>query len=123
VVNIRTLSQYHLGEFEEIVLLTVAILDGEAYGVSIITEIEERLRRKVSLGAIQTVLKRLEDKDMVKSEFGEATNIRGGKRKRLYEITSIGKNILSQAKEQRNSLWDAIPKSSFQIYIVNGYGT
>ncbi|HMT76673.1 MAG TPA: helix-turn-helix transcriptional regulator [Saprospiraceae bacterium] len=115
MVNIRTLSQYHLGEFEEIVLLTVAILDGEAYGVSIITEIEERLRRKVSLGAIQTVLKRLEDKDLVKSEFGEATNIRGGKRKRLYEITSIGKNILSQAKEQRNSLWDAIPKVVFKF--------
>jgi PadR family transcriptional regulator PadR len=52
---------------------------------------------------------------MVKSEFGEATNIRGGKRKRLYEITSIGKNILSQAKEQRNSLWDAIPKVVFKF--------
>ena len=104
------MNEYHLGEFEEIVLLTVAILNGEAYGVSVITEIEDRLQRKVSLGAMQTVLKRLEEKDLVKSAFGEATNIRGGKRKRLYEITTSGKRILSQQKDRRNSLWNAIPK-------------
>jgi len=109
------MSQYHLGEFEEVVLLTVAILNGEAYGVSIITEIEDRLKRKVSLGAIQTVLKRLEEKDLVKSEFGETTNVRGGKRKRLYEITASGKQILNQTKAQRNSLWDAIPKVVFKF--------
>ena len=80
------MSQYHLGEFEEIVLLTVAILDGEAYGISIVEEIETRLERNVSLGAIQTVLKRLEGKKMVRSLFGEATKIRGGKRKRYYSI-------------------------------------
>ncbi len=109
------MSQYHLGEFEEIVLLTVAILNGEAYGVSIITEIEGRLKRKVSLGAMQTVLKRLEEKCLVKSEFGVATNIRGGKRKRLYEITASGKQILNQTKAQRNLLWDAIPKVVFKF--------
>lgn len=109
------MSQFHLGEFEEIVLLTVAILNGEAYGVSLINEIEERLQRKVSLGAIQTVLKRLEDKDLVKSVFGEPTNIRGGKRKRLYEITSSGRQILSWTKAQRNSLWEAIPKVVFKF--------
>lgn len=109
------MSQFHLGEFEEIVLLTVAILNGQAYGVSLITEIEDRLQRKVSLGAMQTVLKRLEDKDLVKSEFGESTNIRGGKRKRLYEITTSGRQILSRTKAQRNSLWDAIPKVVFKF--------
>lgn len=109
------MSQYHLGEFEEVVLLTVAILNGEAYGVSIITEIEDRLKRNVSLGAMQTVLKRLEEKDLVKSEFGETTNVRGGKRKRLYEITASGRRILNQTKAQRNSLWDAIPKVVFKF--------
>lgn len=106
------MSLYHLGEFEEIVLLTVSILDGEAYGVSIIDEIEERLQRKVSLGAIQTVLKRLEEKEMVKSVFGEATKIRGGKRKRFYTITAEGQRVLRETKEQRMSLWNAIPKLS-----------
>ena len=105
------MSQYHLGEFEEIVLLTVAILNGEAYGVSIIEEIEERLERQVSPGAIQTVLKRLEDKEMLKSAFGEATKIRGGKRKRYYTITAEGQKVLRHTKEQRISLWNAIPKA------------
>ncbi len=104
------MRQHHLGEFEEIVLLTVAILNGEAYGVSIIEEIENRLGRNVSLGAIQTVLKRLEDKVMVRSAFGEATKIRGGKRKRYYTITAKGEQILKHTKEQRISLWNSIPK-------------
>ena len=108
------MSQYHLGEFEEIVLLTVAILNGEAYGVSIIEEIEDRLDRQVSLGAIQTVLKRLEDKEMLKSAFGEATKIRGGKRKRYYTITAEGQKVLRHTKEQRISLWNAIPKASLK---------
>lgn len=107
------MSAYHLGEFEEIVLLTVAILDGAAYGVSIVEEIEDRLKRKVSLGAIQTVLKRLEDKSLVKSAFGEASKVRGGKRKRYYDITGSGKELLKQTKDQRTSLWNAIPKLSF----------
>ena len=106
------MSQYHLGEFEEIVLLTVAILDGEAYGVSIIEEIETRLDRSVSLGAIQTVLKRLEDKRLVRSAFGEATKIRGGKRKRYYTISTEGKQVLKNTKDQRLSLWNAIPKTT-----------
>ncbi len=104
------MNAYRLGEFEEIVLLTVAILEGEAYGVSIVEEIETRLSRAVSLGAMQTVLKRLEEKSLVKSEFGEATKVRGGKRKRLYEITLSGKQLLEQTKAQRISLWNAIPK-------------
>jgi PadR family transcriptional regulator PadR len=104
------MSLYHLGEFEEIVLLTVAILNGEAYGVSIIEEIEARLDRNVSLGAIQTVLKRLEEKGMVRSAFGEATKIRGGKRKRYYSITAEGQSLLRHTKDQRLSLWNAIPK-------------
>ncbi len=108
------MSQYHLGEFEEIVLLTVAILNGEAYGVSIIEEIETRLDRNVSLGAIQTVLKRLEDKGLVSSAFGEATKIRGGKRKRYYAITAEGRQLLKSTKEQRISLWNAIPKAVFK---------
>jgi PadR family transcriptional regulator, regulatory protein PadR len=108
------MSQYRLGEFEEIVLLTVAILNGEAYGVSIIEEIETRTDRNVSLGAIQTVLKRLEHKGLVQSAFGEATKVRGGKRKRYYSITGEGKKTLQQTKEQRMSLWNAIPRMALK---------
>lgn len=104
------MSKYRLGEFEEIVLLTVAILNGEAYGVAIIDEIEARLKRKVSLGAMQTSLRRLEEKGFLKSEFGEATKIRGGKRKRYFVLTNFGKRALKEAKEERLSLWDAVPE-------------
>lgn len=103
------MGKHHLGEFEEIVMLTVAILDGEAYGVGIIEEMENRLDRSVSIGSLQTVLRRLEDKGYLKSELGEATKVRGGKRKRYFSLTNLGKDILRQTKEQRVGLWNAIP--------------
>ena len=115
MVYIEFMNQKSIGEFEEIVLLIVAILNGEAYSVSIIEEIEERLNRNASLGAVQTVLKRLEHKGLLKSDFGAATNARGGKRKRLYEITTSGQELLEQTRAQRNSLWEAIPKFSFNL--------
>ena len=108
------MSQYRLGEFEEIVLLTVAILHEEAYGVAIIEEMEKRLGRKVSIDALQTVLRRLEDKGLLSSAFGEATNIRGGKRKRFFTLTRSGQKALNETKDQRMSLWNAIPKIAFK---------
>jgi PadR family transcriptional regulator, regulatory protein PadR len=104
------MSKYQLGEFEEVVLLTVAILNGDAYGVSIIEEIEKRLKRKVSLGAMQTSLRRLEEKGFLKSELGEATKVRGGKRKRFFALTNFGKKALKESKEQRLGLWNAVPE-------------
>ncbi len=103
------MGKHHLGEFEEIVMLTVAILHGQAYGVAIIEEMETRLNRSVSIGALQTVLKRLEEKGYLESEMGEATKMRGGKRKRYFKVTNMGKEVLKQAKDQRLGLWDAIP--------------
>jgi len=108
------MSQYHLGEFEEVVLLTVAILHTEAYGVAIIDEMESRLKRKVSIGALQTVLRRLENKGLLTSAFGEATRVRGGKRKRYFTLTKSGHRILSEAKDQRLALWNAIPAIGFK---------
>ncbi|MCG8389522.1 MAG: PadR family transcriptional regulator [Cytophagales bacterium] len=107
------MSKHHLGEFEEIVMLTVAILHDEAYGVAIIDEMEQRLNRKVSIGALQTVLRRLEKKGYLSSKLGEATKARGGKRKRFFMLTSYGKKVLAEVKEQRLGLWNAIPKFVF----------
>lgn len=99
-----------MGEFEELVLLTVAIMAGKAYGIGIIEELEKRTGRSAAIGAIQTVLKRMEDKGWVSSDFGEATKERGGKRKRYYTITGEGQKALTEKRAQRNNLWDAIPK-------------
>ena len=108
------MKEYQLGEFEEIVLLTVAILHGDAYGVSIKQEIEERLDRKVSVSALQTALRRMEKKDYLRSEFGEATAMRGGKRKRYFQVTKTGKSALDYTKETRKKLWAAVPDISFE---------
>lgn len=108
------MSKHHLGEFEEVIMLTVAILYGEAYGIAILEEIENRMNRKVSIGSIQTVLRRLEKKGYLSSELGDSTPERGGKRKRFFYLTKYGQKILQETKEQRMSLWKAIPKIAFK---------
>lgn len=107
------MNQY-LGEFEEVVMLTVAVLHTEAYGIAIVDEIERRLNRRVSQGALQTVLKRLEQKGLLTSVLGEATKVRGGKRKRYFTVTPLGQNMLSEVKMQRMALWEAIPELAFK---------
>lgn len=109
------MKEYQLGEFEEIVLLTVAILFEDAYGVSIRKEIEERANRKVSVSALQTALRRMEKKGYLKSGFGEATPERGGKRKRYFKVTPYGKDALEHARSTRERLWEAIPSVSFDF--------
>jgi len=88
------MGKYSIGEFEEVVLLTVAVLFENAYGISIKEDIETRLNRNVSVGAMRTALDRLERKGYLKSKFGEATAMRGGKRKRFFEVTKSGKETL-----------------------------
>lgn len=106
-----------LGEFEELVLLTVIVLQEEAYGVAIKKELEHRLDTTLSVGSIQSALKRLEEKGFLTSEFGEATRKRGGKRKRIYSITSAGVNILGQMKDIRTGLWNTISKIGWKFHI------
>jgi PadR family transcriptional regulator PadR len=98
-----------LGEFEELVLLTVAVLQKEAYGVEIKQELENRLKERLSVGAIQSALKRMEEKGFLTSEFGEATLKRGGKRKRIYTATSYAHKILAEMKDIRADLWSSLP--------------
>jgi PadR family transcriptional regulator PadR len=99
----------NLGEFEELVLLTVAALMSEAYSVAVCDELDKQTGRRVKLGVVHAVLNRLEEKGLVKSKLGEATSVRGGKRKRFYTLTIPGKAALVRAKELRDQLWDRIP--------------
>lgn len=101
-----------IGEFEEIVLLTVMKLGEEAYGVAIKKEIEENLNRTVSIGALHTALQRMTDKGLLVSQFGEATAERGGKKKRFFNVTEAGVQLLEKAKADRTKLWQAIPNFS-----------
>src|ERR1700742_5126360 len=99
----------HLGEFEELVLLTIASLVSGAYSVAICDELSKQADRTVKLGVVHAVLNRLEEKGLVKSALGEASATRGGKRKRYYMLTGAGKASLLRAKEIRDQLWQKIP--------------
>lgn len=102
-----------LGEFEELVLLTVAAQHDEAYGVSIKESLEEKLEKKINISAIHVALKRMTEKGFVSSRFGGITNSRGGRRKKFYVITALGKQMLDQNYELRTSIYRAIPKITF----------
>ncbi len=90
-------------------MLTVGVLYGDAYGVAIKQEIEKRLQRGVSVGALQSALRRLEDKGFLSSKLAEATPERGGRRKRFFQITAYGKKAIEHAKDTRLNLWNDIP--------------
>jgi len=105
----------YLGELEELILLTVGVLYENAYGVTIQGEIESQVGRKLNISAVHAVLKRLEEKGFISSSMGGATTERGGRRKRLFTLTSMGKKALEQAKEMRTQLYDQIPKIALQF--------
>ena len=99
-----------LGEFEELVLLTVAILHEDAYGLSIIDELVQRTKRNTSISAVHKSLVRLEDKGYLTSHIGGATEARGGRSKKLYHLTAAGKKVLNHSRDLRNNMWSAVPK-------------
>jgi DNA-binding PadR family transcriptional regulator len=96
----------YLGEFEELVLLTVVALGKEAYGVSIQLDIESRCKRSISIGALHSTITRLEEKGFLKSWMGGATQARGGRSKRFFEVTQAGKATLRKTKSLRDELWN-----------------
>jgi PadR family transcriptional regulator PadR len=104
------MAKEFLGEFEELVLTLVAALQEDAYGAAIAEEIEQRLKRDVTLSAVHVTLYRLEDKGYVKSRTGGATKERGGRRKRIFTITSAGMAMLRAMKEARIDLWKMVPQ-------------
>lgn len=104
------MAREFLGDFEELILTLVAVLRENAYGAAITIEIEHWIGRKVTLSAIHVTLYRLEDKGYIKSRVGGATNERGGRRKRIYTITSAGVAVLKAMKETRIGLWRLVPQ-------------
>ena len=104
------MKKNRLGEFQEQALMAIIILKEDAYGNEIQRELEERLEDRISVGAIQTALKRMEKKGFLISEWGEATNKSGGKRKRFYSATPYAHRVLQEMKETRARSWSAMPQ-------------
>ncbi|NQZ78303.1 MAG: PadR family transcriptional regulator [Ekhidna sp.] len=104
----------NLGELEEIILLVVANLYDNAYGILIKNEIEEKCNRSISISTIHNVLQRLQEKGFLSSRYSEPTKERGGKRKLLFKVTADGQVTLEKSKEMRERLWSGIPKMAFK---------
>ena len=102
------MAKEYLGEFEELILTMVAALQDDAYGAAISDEIQLKFKREVNLSAVHVTLYRLEDKGYIKSRMGGGTKERGGRRKRIFSITSAGLAMLRTMKETRLELWKMV---------------
>jgi DNA-binding PadR family transcriptional regulator len=98
----------HLGEFEQIVLLAVAQLGGEGYGVTVRQEIQKRTGRRVSLGAVYATLVRAEEKGYVAGFEGESTSVRGGRAKRHYRLLPAGAGALKASRRMLDRMWEGV---------------
>ncbi|MEO9482802.1 MAG: helix-turn-helix transcriptional regulator [Ekhidna sp.] len=106
----------NIGELEEVVLLSVGILYDDAYGLAIQKEIKERCRRSITISTVHSVTSRLEEKGYLGARYDGATPERGGRRKRLFRLTTAGQATIVKMRDMRQSMWDAIP----DIALANG---
>lgn len=108
----------NLGDLEMLVLAALVRLAPDAYGVAVRSEIEVRAQRQISIGALYTTLSRLEEKGFATSRLGEATAERGGRAKRYYEITAVGRAQLERSVGSLTRMiegmapWPILPKTS-----------
>lgn len=98
----------NMGEFEELILLAVAGLAGEAYGAAIHEAILEATGRDVSVPAVYVTLARLEKKGLVASTVGSGGDDRGGRPRKLFAVTDAAIAQLKAARHSRDLLWSEI---------------
>ena len=109
------MKETKLGEFEEVLLLLVGILGDNAYAFKIAEEFESQTGRAVSIGSVHSTLNRLSDKGFLKSEMGAPSATRGGRRKRIYEITAYGERTLRASRDFKMDLWSQFPGFAFRL--------
>lgn len=105
----------YLGEFEELVLLCIAGITPEAYGLAIQQELESQTQRSINLGAVHAACNRLQDKGFLEAHLGEKSARRGGRRKKLYQPTTEGIAALEKSRDIRQKLWDKIAPANFKL--------
>jgi PadR family transcriptional regulator PadR len=101
----------YLGEFEQMLLLAIMRLEGDAYGVRLMEELESRIGRKVSRGSVYVTLDRLEDKGWIVSETSSARPERGGRPRRIVRVTPEGLKALRKSREALLTLWDGLEEA------------
>lgn len=98
----------NLGDLEMLVLAALIRLAPDAYGVNVRDELEKRAKRQISIGALYTTLARLEEKGLASSRLGEATNERGGRAKKYYEVTAEGRAQLERSVSSLHRMVEGI---------------
>ena len=101
-------NRNYLGEFEHIVILALLRLADRAYGVTLRQEIDLRIGRDVSIGAIYATLDRLEAKGYVKSHLGDPTPERGGRSKRFFHVTAKGITAVNRTHRALHSMSEGL---------------
>src|SRR5437868_5106228 len=109
-------SRSHLSTFELMVMLALARLGEDAYGVPIAREIQDQSGRDVLLGTVYAALERLADRGLVSSELGEPTPERGGRAKRYFHLTPKGVKEVREAQRTLVKLWRGIPQLKGEAY-------
>jgi DNA-binding PadR family transcriptional regulator len=98
----------YLGEFEQMVLLSIMRLGADAYGLAIHEELEQVAGRSPSSGSLYTTLDRMERKGLVRSEAGESNSDRGGRPRRYVHVTAEGRAQLARSRSTLLALWDGL---------------
>jgi DNA-binding PadR family transcriptional regulator len=99
-----------IGQFEQAVLIALVRLGSDAYGRAILNEVQRRLDREVSAGAVYSTLERLESKGLTSSRLAPGTAIRGGRARRYFVLTADGAEALNEAKRANDLLWRGLTK-------------
>jgi PadR family transcriptional regulator PadR len=108
-----------LGDFEEVLMLIVGIVNEEnAYAYRITVEFKTQTGRSLSIGAAHSTLDRLENKGYLKSQIREGTTDRGDRSKRIYKLTALGKRVLRESMEFKTNLWRQYPEMASLLNIV-----
>ncbi|MBO3697554.1 PadR family transcriptional regulator [Roseivirga sp. E12] len=104
------MEKEYIGELEELILLLIVTLKDDAYGLSIRRALKEQANRTMTIGSVHGTLNRLEKKGLVTSCYSDATEVRGGRSKRIFTITASGKKALERSRDIKVNLWMQIPE-------------
>ncbi len=102
------MSTAYLGEFEQMVLLSIMRLDADAYGLAVRDEMKEVTGRTPSSGSLYTTLDRLERKGLIESHSGDASEPRGGRPRRYLTVTPVGQEALRHSRAALLALWSGL---------------
>ena len=104
----------HLTDLEQLLLLATLRNPAAAYAASLQEDVEGQADRRVSLGSIHATMSRLEEHGLVRSWKGSPSEERGGKAKRLYAVTDVGREVLEEARAVLKRMWAGVPVRATQ---------